>query len=169
MIIWLTGLPCSGKTTIARELKRRLTGSLGDIECGRVCELLDGDDLRNSDFASTAGFSPEARRDHLLRVGYMAKRLAKHAPYVVCAFVSPAESVRQTLPIDLLVHVDCSREVCEARDVKGMWRRAREGQIKGFTGLDAPYEPPSDALVVHTDRSTVTECVETILRAIHTG
>ena len=94
-VIWLTGLPCSGKTTIAQALAKRI-----------ACEILDGDDLRGSAFAATVGFTPQDRQRHIERVGYMAKRLSKYS-HVVCAFVSPSEIVRNTLPVDIMVWVKC--------------------------------------------------------------
>ncbi len=167
MIIWLTGLPCSGKTTVANALAVRLSGGLGAMIAGSVCEVLDGDHLRGSNFGAGAGFDPEQRRDHLLRAGYMAHRLANHVPYVICSFVSPVGAVRQELPVDLMVYVDCPPDVCRQRDTKGMWAKAERGEIVGFTGHDAPYESPtSPDVTVHTDTMSVAECVDAIIRAV---
>jgi len=155
MILWITGLPCSGKTTIAEKLARKL-----DVE------LLDGDALRNSPFSQGIGFSKEEREQHLLRVGYLAKRLSKHKD-VVCSFVSPFEETRQKLPIDILVYLKCPAEVCEQRDVKGMYKKARNGQIANFTGVDAPYEEPlAPSITLDTSVLTINECVQKILDMI---
>jgi len=152
MIIWLTGLPCSGKTTLAEILVKRMGG-----------ELLDGDVLRNSDFSKGIGFSPEERERHLLRVGYLAKMLGKYTN-VFCSFVSPSEEVRKKLDVDIMVYVKCPVEVCSERDVKGMYAKAKAGEIKGFTGYDAPFDPPVNPdIVVETDQNTIDECVEIIL------
>jgi len=152
MIIWFTGLPCSGKTTLAKILVEKLNG-----------ELLDGDVLRNSDFSRGVGFTPEERERHLLRVGFLAKMLSKYTD-VVCSFVSPSESVRQKLPVDVMVYVKCSAEVCAQRDVKGMWAKAKAGEIKGFTGYDAEFDVPENpAIIVETDKETIEESIEKIL------
>lgn len=168
MIVWLTGLPCSGKTTLARALAEALDCPAAAMECGRTVELLDGDDLRGSDFAAHVGFSPEDRANYLRQVGYLAQRLERAgAAYVVCSFVSPSEAVRASLPIDVLVYVECPAEVCERRDVKGLWARARAGGIRSFTGLDAPYEPPtSPTVTVHTDKQSISECLSLVLRVL---
>ena len=158
LVIWLTGLPCSGKTTLAEIIVKKING-----------ELLDGDDLRGSDFSKGIGFSPEARKQHLLRVGYLAGRLSKYA-HVVCSFVSPSEDVRNILPVDLLIYVDCPVKVCAERDVKGMYAKARAGEIADFTGVDAPYEVPQKPdLVVKTHLFSINECVNQILKAIFGG
>jgi len=159
-IIWLTGLPCSGKTTLAKAMVKEFE------KLGHPVEMLDGDLLRNSDFSAGAGFDRESRIRHLLRVGYLALRLRRYA-YVVCAFVSPYEDVRRRLPIDVLVHVDCLPSVCAERDVKGMWKKAMRGEIKDFTGWDALYETPQKPSVeVLTSALSVEECTESIMRAV---
>lgn len=146
MIIWLTGLPCSGKTTLARRLVELYGG-----------ELLDGDELRAGPFKT--GFSLEERRQHLLRMGYIAELLDKYTN-VYCSFVSPYETTRNELPIDVLIYVKASVECCAARDVKGMWAKAKAGEIKGFTGYDAPYElPVRPDIVVDTENYSIENCV----------
>jgi len=155
MVIWLTGLPCSGKTTIAKELEKNL-----------LAETLDGDDLRGSVFSQGIGFSKEEREQHLLRTGYLAERLSKYVD-VICSFVSPFEDIREKLPIDFLIYVKCPVEVCEERDVKGMYAKARKGEIKGFTGLDAPYEEPiAPDIIVETNDNSLEECVSAILEKL---
>lgn len=153
-IIWLTGLPCSGKTTLGEKVAAELGA-----------ELLDGDDLRGSVFSKGVGFDKDARRQHLLRTGYLAQRLSRYRD-VVCCFVSPHEDVRAELPIDILVHVHCSVTVCAERDVKGMYAKAIAGAIQGFTGVGAAYEEPLNPdVVVRTDTQSTSECVTMILEA----
>ena len=156
MIVWFTGIPCSGKTTIAKAVKDKL----GYPEV----ELLDGDILRGSAFSKGMGFSKEERTLHLGRVGYMASLLSKYGVSVLCSFVSPYEDVRNDLPIDILVHVKASSEVCAERDVKGMWAKAKAGEIKGFTGYDAPFEDPVNPdLVLDTEKLSLEECVDKVV------
>jgi adenylylsulfate kinase-like enzyme len=165
MIIWFTGIPCSGKTTIAKEVAKRLEYPVTGL--ARITESLDGDDLRNTVFSKFSGFSKEGRERHLLRVGYLAQRLERHVSYVLCSFVSPYEELRNRLPIDLLVYVKCGADECARRDVKGMWAKAKAGELKGFTGYDAPYEAPSEPdVVVDTLVLTVDECAAAVLEAI---
>lgn len=168
MIIWFTGLPCSGKTTIAKALDKNLDSVWMRLAgLPKMCHVLDGDTLRGSDFSRGIGFTKEDREQHLLRVGYMAKELNTYVPYVLCSFVSPFEDTRKKLPIDLLVYVKASSEECAKRDVKGMWAKAKAGEIKGFTGYDAPYEePPNPDLVLDTEKMTLKECVDKVLDLI---
>lgn len=152
--VWLTGLPCSGKSTIATRLVERLrTG-------GRKVELLDGDIVREH-LSNGLGFSRADRDTNVLRIGFVAQLLSRNGVAVVVAAVSPyaatREQVRQQLPRFVEVFVECPLEVCERRDVKGMYKQARAGAIRGFTGIDDPYEPP-----LHPDVSVHTgvECVD---------
>ena len=159
-VIWFTGLPCSGKTTIAQALIPKIA------ELGYSADLLDGDVLRNSNFSKGAGFSKEEREKHLLRVGFMASMLSQYS-YAICSFVSPFEDVRNEMPIDELVYIKCSAEECARRDVKGMWAKAKNGEIKGFTGYDAPYEEPKNpALVLDTEKLTIDQCVDQIINLL---
>lgn len=157
MIIWFTGLPCSGKTTLGRLLSKELGA-----------ELLDGDELRNSVFSRGAGFSLEERTNHLLRVGYLANKLSKYTN-VVCTFIVPTNGVRMRLAADLWIYTKCSREKCIERDVKGMWARALKGEIKSFTGLDGIYEEPNNALIVNTEKYNEKECIDYILKNLAAG
>jgi adenylyl-sulfate kinase len=169
MIIWLTGLPCSGKTTLAHELRRKITGD-GMVQMildWPVVEVLDGDELRGTAFAQSAGFTKQDRHNHLLRVGYLAQRLNRYVPYVICSFVAPFEETRRLLPADLIVYVKCSADTCAKRDVKGMWARASRGEIKDFTGVDAPYEVPEHPdVTVDTETMSIRDCVSAIMAAI---
>lgn len=158
MIILLTGIPCSGKTTIAQALADDL------IQHSHSVELLDGDDLRNNDFSCGVGFSPTDRERHLLRVAYMARRLDKFVEFVICSFVAPIEAVRQLMKPDLVVWCQCTPAVAAERDTKGMWAKAKAGQIKGFTGYDAPYEPPiHPGVTLLTAQNDVEYCVRQVL------
>ncbi len=152
-IIWLTGLPCSGKTTIAKKLVNILHA-----------EILDGDDIRT--FMKNSDFSLEGRKRHMLSVAEIAYRFSKYVPVVV-SLVSPIREVREEIkkkyPNVVEVHVDCSIEECEKRDVKGMYALARKGEIKNFTGIDASYEAPEESIVVNTQEQNVEETVKEIL------
>jgi len=151
-VIWFTGLPCAGKTTIANEVIKLYKSA------GFDTEQLDGDVVRNTPISKGIGFSPEDRKAHLLRIGYIAKMLAMHNVVVVCSFVSPAQAVRDEIremvkPVTFTeVYVSTPLATCETRDVKGMYAKARNGNIKNFTGVDAPYEPPTKPEIeINTD------------------
>jgi len=147
--IWLTGLPCSGKSTIAEILSVMLQAR------GKRVTLLDGDVVRTH-LSKGLGFSKEDRITNILRVGFVAAEIVKHNGVVICALVSPYRSARNQVRNMMEegkfieVFVDTPIEVCEIRDVKGMYRKAKEGLIKGFTGVDDPYEPP-EAPELHID------------------
>jgi adenylyl-sulfate kinase len=141
--VWFTGLPSSGKSSIAQELATMLE------ERGRRVTLLDGDVVRTH-LSKGLGFSREDRDTNILRIGWVAAELARHGAAVICAAVSPYEAAReqarQMVGADrfFLIHVDTPLEICESRDVKGFYARARAGAIQGFTGAGDPYEPPSN-------------------------
>jgi len=139
--VWLTGLPCSGKTTIANGLADLLRHKYG-----RSVTVLDGDRLRNT-ISADLGFAAEDRRKQAQRVAYVAAHVVEAGGVAIVALVSPYESDRVEAyriigdgVTEVLTHA--SRDVCRARDVKGMWAKAASGEIKGFTGHDAPYEVP---------------------------
>ncbi|AAC07134.1 sulfate adenylyltransferase [Aquifex aeolicus VF5] len=139
--VWLTGLPCAGKSTIAEILATMLQAR------GRKVTLLDGDVVRTH-LSRGLGFSKEDRITNILRVGFVASEIVKHNGVVICALVSPYRSARNQVRNMMEegkfieVFVDAPVEVCEERDVKGLYKKAKEGLIKGFTGVDDPYEPP---------------------------
>ena len=139
--VWLTGLPCAGKTTIAEALNWMLQ------EQGRVVTLLDGDIVRRH-LSKGLGFSKEDRDTNIFRIGFVATEIVRHRGAAICAAVSPYESTRQRVrdmvgkDNFILVFVDAPLEVCESRDVKGMYCRARRGEIQNFTGISDPYEVP---------------------------
>jgi sulfate adenylyltransferase len=139
--VWFTGLPCAGKSTTAEILVDLLTG------LGRQVTLLDGDVVRTH-LSQGLGFSKEERGINIRRIGFVAAEIVRHGGAVVCAAVSPYRAtrseVRNMVGSDHFVEVfvDTPLEVCEQRDTKGMYASARRGEIKGFTGIDDPYEPP---------------------------
>jgi bifunctional enzyme CysN/CysC len=161
--IWLTGLSGSGKSTIARELERRL------IAEGHACVVLDGDNVRHG-LCRDLGFSAEDRAENIRRVAEVARLFNDAGLLVVTSFISPYRQDR-AIARDILgderfleTFVDAPMELCEKRDPKGLYRKAREGQIGSFTGITAPYEPPeSPALHLHTDEGNAEESVEQIL------
>ena len=135
-VIWLTGLSGAGKTTIAMAAAERYG-----------CEVLDGDTIR--DFFSNHDFSHEGRKRHLLGIARMAKMISKHT-HVVCSFITPYEDVREEilgiLPDNaVMVHISTSLELCEERDAKGLYAKARSGQISNFTGISDPFDEPKCA------------------------
>ena len=166
--VWLTGLPASGKSTIAVALERQL------VYGGRVAYLIDGDNIRQG-LSDDLGFAPGDRAEHVRRVGHVARLLADAGVVAVVSLVSPLRSDRQVprqlhevagLPF-IEVHVDTDIEECARRDPKGLYARARAGEIKGFTGVDAPYEPPESPEVrVPTPQIDVDHAVAQILQVI---
>lgn len=159
-VIWLTGLPCAGKSTIAREVEAELRRR------GLPVESLDGDTIR-AVFPKT-GYSRGDRDAHVRRVGHLASRLESHGIFVVAALISPyAESrdfVRGICQNFIEVHVATPLAECERRDVKGLYARARSGDLRGFTGIDDPYEAPrSPELVLDTTALSVKEATDRVL------
>lgn len=137
--IWLTGLPSAGKTTIARELTPRL------VERGWSVELLDGDEVRRG-LSADLGFDRVSREIHAGRVSFVAKVLARSGAIPIVALISPYRTSRAQARAEIgrfvEVYVNTPLDVCEQRDVKGLYRRARAGEIKEMTGVDDPYEAP---------------------------
>ena len=147
--IWFTGLPSSGKSTIADILSVKL------MEHGRAITILDGDVVRTH-LSKGLGFSKDDRDTNILRIGFVASEIVRHHGTVICAAVSPYDAtrnqVREAVGDDhfVMVFVDSPVEICEARDVKGLYAKARRGEIKDFTGVNDPYEAPTDAEIVVT-------------------
>ena len=162
--VWLTGLSGSGKSTIAVDLEKRLW------ERGVRAYILDGDNIRHG-LNKNLGFSPADRTENIRRIGEVAKLFTEAGVVTVTAFISPYRADRDQVRAimragDFLeVHVDCPVEVCEQRDVKGLYKKARAGEIKEFTGISAPYEAPErPELTIHTARQSVEESASQILR-----
>lgn len=161
--IWFTGLSAAGKSTLAVAIEEAL------YERGYRTYILDGDNVRHG-LNKNLGFSPEDRTENIRRIGEVAKLFTDSGIINLTAFISPYRSDRQaarefTQTGDFIeVFVDCPLEICEKRDPKNAYKKAREGIIKEFTGISAPYEPPENAEIhLHTDKMSVDECVEVVL------
>jgi len=146
-VVWFTGLPSSGKSTTAHAVESRL------FQSGHLAYVLDGDNIRHG-LSADLGFSPADRVEHLRRIGELAKLLYASGMIVLCAFVSPTHAsrdrVRTLIPAGgfFEVYCMCPREVCERRDPKGFYARARTGALPGYTGVSAPYEEPAQPELV---------------------
>jgi adenylylsulfate kinase len=157
-VLWMTGLPCSGKTTIVRELQKDIPN----------LAMLDGDELR--EWFSPKDFSKAGRDEHNKRVAHLAKLLLKHGVPSAVSLVSPykenRDSAREIINSGdqfAECYVKCSVEKCEQRDVKGMYAKARKGEIKGFTGIDDPYESPQNPdLLIDTEHEALTDSAKRV-------
>jgi adenylyl-sulfate kinase len=162
-VVWLTGLSGAGKSTIAEATLARMR------ERGHAAIVLDGDRLRRG-LCSDLGFSPEDRAENVRRIGEVAALLCEAGAVALVAVIAPyrrdRERVRGMAPAGRFVEVfvDTPLPVCESRDPKGLYKKARAGLLPDFTGVDAPYEPPGAAdLVLHGDESTPAAHAETLL------
>lgn len=160
-VIWFTGLSGSGKTTIAHEVEDAL------FTAGVPIEILDGDVVREN-LSKGLGFSKEDRDINIRRIAFVAHLLQRNGTFVITAAISPYESIREearALIKDFVeVFADAPLEVCEDRDVKGLYAKARAGEIKGFTGVDDPYEPPANPEVTcKTAEEDVSESAQKVL------
>lgn len=163
MALWFTGLSGSGKSTIAVALERAL------FSHGYVAQVLDGDNIR-SGINSNLGFSLEDRQENIRRISEVAKLYVHSGLITICSFISPTKEIRQMAkqiigPEDFCeIFVDTPLAICEQRDVKGLYKKARNGEIKGFTGIDSPYEAPTDpALIIKTAAQTLEESLDQVL------
>ena len=163
-VLWFTGLPCSGKTTVADgvaiELKR----------LNLKVERLDGDIVRQG-LTRDLGFSKEDRDKNIERVTFVAKLLSRNGVATLVSFVSPYREKRRQGREEttnfIEVYLKCTVEVCKKRDTKGMYARALRGEIKDFTGVDDPYEEPlSPEIILETDKETVRESVKKVMEAL---
>ncbi|MFQ5889940.1 MAG: adenylyl-sulfate kinase [Gemmatimonadota bacterium] len=163
-VLWFTGLSGSGKSTIARLVEQRL------FESGCFTYVLDGDNVRHG-LNRDLGFSPQDRTENIRRIGEVAKLFVDAGAFVLTAFISPyradRDAVRALMPREgdfIEIFVDCPLEICEARDPKGLYKKARAGEIPEFTGISAPYEPPeSPELTVAAGSAGEEECAEQVL------
>ncbi len=162
-VIWFTGLSGSGKTTLASALERNL------FEKGYLTQILDGDNIRTG-INNNLGFSPEDRMENIRRIAEISKLLINSGVICICAFVSPTEETRKIVrdivgEKDFLeIFVSTPIEVCESRDVKGLYQKARDGVIKEFTGISAPFEIPEHAILsIDTSDKSVEQCVDILL------
>jgi len=168
--VWLTGLSGSGKSTVAVAAEAELTRR------GHLCYVLDGDNVRHG-LNSNLGFSPEDRTENIRRIGEVAKLFAESCTVTITSFISPYVADRNNvrklhedsnIPY-LEVYVKCPLEVAEERDPKGLYKKARAGEIKGFTGIDDPYDEPTDAeIVIDTSVTSVEDAVATIIDELKT-
>jgi adenylylsulfate kinase len=164
-VVWLTGLPSAGKSTIATALAARL-----DAE-GRPVQLLDGDEVR-AELCADLGYSRADRNENVRRIGYVAALLAQHGVVALCPVVSPyraaRDSVRERVGDGFVeVYVSTPVDVCAERDVKGLYARQRAGAMRGLTGVDDPYEPPvAPEVVAPAHEIAVDDAVDWIVKVL---
>jgi adenylyl-sulfate kinase len=165
-LIWFTGLSGSGKSTLAVQLEAQLFAR------GFKTYLLDGDNIRTG-LNKDLSFTDEGRVENIRRIGEVSKLLLDSGVIVLSAFISPFKADREQVktivgsPNYMEVFVDTPLEVCEQRDVKGLYKKARAGEVKNFTGIDSPYERPESAdLVIKTETLTVEQSVERLLNFV---
>ena len=166
VVIWMVGLSGSGKSTLARSLENNL------FEMGHLTKLLDGDNLR-SGINSNLGFTDEDRTENIRRAAEVSKLFADCGVVTICSLISPTAAIRsmarEVIGEELFyeVFINCPLEVCEQRDVKGLYAKARKGEIKKFTGIDAPFENPiKPSLEIRTDLHSIEECQAQLLDEI---
>jgi len=162
-VIWFTGLSGSGKSTLAHSVEE----TLHNLDCRTF--VLDGDNVRHG-LSSNLTFSDDDRKENIRRIGEAAKLMMESGVIAMTAFISPFKKdrnlVRQLLPQGDFIEIYCntSLEVCESRDVKGLYKRARAGEIKNYTGIDSPYEEPDDPeLVIDTESESLEESVTKVI------
>lgn len=166
VVLWFTGLSGSGKSTLADALELRL------MEDGIKTYLLDGDNIRMG-LNKNLDFSDEGRQENIRRIGEVAKLFVDAGIVVLTAFVSPFKSdrklVRELLQPDEFteIFIDTPLNICEERDVKGLYKKARAGEIKDFTGISSPYEPPDNAeIIIRTEGRSIGNCVDEIYQKV---
>lgn len=164
--VWLTGLSGSGKSTIAHAVEERLHG----LGCRTF--VFDGDNVRHG-LCSDLGFSIEDRSENIRRIAEMARLFLDAGVIALCAFISPMradrQKVRAIVGADnfLEIHCDCSVEICEQRDVKGLYKKARAGMIKNYTGISSPYEAPEHPdLRLETGKEALADCVGKVVAVL---
>ena len=159
--VWFTGLPSSGKSTLARMLQMELD------EAGFAVEVLDGDEVRKR-LTKGLGFSREDRDENIRRIAYVAKLLTRVGAVAITAAISPYQESRARARAEIgnfvEIYVDCPLSVCMQRDVKGLYAKAVRGEVPNFTGISDPYEPPvQPEVVVHTERESPEESMRKII------
>jgi adenylyl-sulfate kinase len=164
MTIWLTGLPSAGKTTVGTEVTEQLGAA------GLHVEFLDGDVIRKRLFPEL-GYTKHDRDENVLRLALLAQLLSRNGVIVVVAAIAPYRAIRQQIRESsanfIEVYINAAPSVCEQRDVKGLYRKARQGELVGFTGVDDPYESPLQPEVeCRTDRETIAESAEKVLERV---
>jgi adenylyl-sulfate kinase len=164
LIVWFTGLSAAGKSTICRAVYERLWATELSVE------MLDGDELRRH-LTSDLGFTKSNRDENIRRIGFVAEMLARNGVIVLVSVISPYRAARDEARARFAnfieVYVNTPLAVCEARDPKGLYRKARSGQLRAFTGIDDPYEPPLHPEVeCRTERETISESLEKVLAVI---
>lgn len=168
VVLWFTGLSGSGKSTVASSLEKRLH------DMGKLTYTLDGDNVRHG-LNSDLGFSDKDRIENIRRIGEISKLFVDAGIITIATFVSPfredRQKVRELLGKDFVeIYIDCPLEVCEKRDPKGIYKKARTGEIKHFTGIDSPYESPiNPEIVVSTHLNTLDECVDKLVAYLEEG
>jgi adenylylsulfate kinase len=166
IVLWFTGLSGSGKSTIAIALERAL------FSRGFVAQVLDGDNIRDG-INSNLGFSLEDRRENIRRIAEVAKLYIHSGLVTICSFISPTREIRQ-MAREVIgeqdfyeIFIDTPLEICEQRDVKGLYKKARAGEIKGFTGIDSPYEAPAEPdLLIKTANQALEQSLEEVLEFV---
>ena len=166
VVLWMTGLSGSGKSTIAIQLEKKLH------ELGILTQLLDGDNMRTG-LNQNLGFSDEDRTENIRRVAETAKLFCSCGIVTICSFVSPTIKIRE-LAKSIIgaetfkeIYIEASFEACAERDVKGLYKKAKEGLIKNFTGLDAPFEPSENPfLLINTENDSVEISVNKVFKAV---
>ena len=163
VVLWFTGLSGSGKSTLAHALEEKL------FQKGCRTFVLDGDNIRHG-LNSNLDFSEKSRKENIRRVSEVSKLMMESGLIVMTAFISPfnkdRDEARRLISSDDFIEIYCkaSLETCEARDVKGLYKRARAGEIKNYTGIDSPYEKPENPeLVIDTDQQSLEESMSNIL------
>ncbi|MEZ4958102.1 MAG: adenylyl-sulfate kinase [Saprospiraceae bacterium] len=163
MVLWLTGLSGSGKSTIAQQLEKEL------LIKGYLAKVLDGDNIR-SGINNNLGFSMEDRDENIRRIAEIAKLFVDTGIITICSFISPTVEIRafakEIIGNDdfLEIYINTPLEVCEKRDVKGLYKKARTGALKNFTGIDSPYEPPiAPDLEIKTIENSIEESTDILL------
>ena len=159
--VWFTGLPCSGKSTLSKLLHSHLQ------TLGYPSEILDGDEVRKR-LTKGLDFSQEGRNENVRRIAFVANLVTRVGGVAITAAISPYEALRtearQEIKKFIEVYVNCPLETCVQRDVKGHYAKAKRGEIKNFTGISDPYEPPKNPeVVVHTDLESPEESIQKIL------